>query len=160
LKIRAADLPPEGLTVDETLEMQPLRSDSGEGIPVREAELAGRVVRTSKGLRFTGVLRARVGLVCARCLTPFELGVDRDLELHYACNAPRERDLQIPEDEMDTEFLGDGEELDLTWMAAEQIYLEIPMKPLCAPTCRGLCPCCGADLNSESCRGAGVISRS
>jgi uncharacterized protein len=36
-------------------------------------------------------------------------------------------------------------------MAAEQVYLEIPMKPLCSPECRGLCPRCGANLNTETC---------
>jgi uncharacterized protein len=33
----------------------------------------------------------------------------------------------------------------------EQIYLELPMKPVCREACRGLCPTCGADLNAGSC---------
>lgn len=30
----------------------------------------------------------------------------------------------------------------------EQIHLALPVKPLCAPDCRGLCPTCGANRNA------------
>lgn len=30
----------------------------------------------------------------------------------------------------------------------EQIHLALPVKPLCAPDCRGLCPTCGANRNT------------
>ena len=32
-------------------------------------------------------------------------------------------------------------------IAAEQVQLSIPMKPLCEENCQGLCPTCGANLN-------------
>ena len=33
----------------------------------------------------------------------------------------------------------------------EQVILEMPMRHLCNENCKGLCPKCGADLNSEEC---------
>ena len=33
----------------------------------------------------------------------------------------------------------------------EQLQLNVPMKPLCRPDCKGLCPDCGADLNEGAC---------
>jgi len=33
----------------------------------------------------------------------------------------------------------------------ERIQLAVPMKPLCSAECRGLCPQCGAELNSGPC---------
>jgi uncharacterized protein len=33
----------------------------------------------------------------------------------------------------------------------EQMYLALPMKPLCRDDCRGLCPTCGANLNLAAC---------
>ena len=33
----------------------------------------------------------------------------------------------------------------------EQLQLNVPMKPLCRPDCKGLCPECGADLNEGAC---------
>jgi uncharacterized protein len=58
-----------------------------------------------------------------------------------------------PEVELEKDELGvllvDGEHLDTEPLIAEQILLELPMKPLCTPECRGLCPRCGADRNLE-----------
>ena len=52
-------------------------------------------------------------------------------------------------------------DLDVVWyedfvvpfdpLVEEQLQLELPMKPLCRPDCRGLCPRCGADRNSAPC---------
>jgi uncharacterized protein len=33
----------------------------------------------------------------------------------------------------------------------EQVVLAFPLRTFCKPDCRGLCPQCGADLNSEEC---------
>ena len=33
----------------------------------------------------------------------------------------------------------------------EQILLELPLKHLCREDCKGLCPKCGADLNTTQC---------
>ena len=56
-----------------------------------------------------------------------------------------------PEVELEKDELGaliiEGEHLDTEPLIAEQILLEVPMKPLCSPECRGLCPRCGADRN-------------
>ena len=41
--------------------------------------------------------------------------------------------------------------IDLDALVFEQVLLQVPMKPLCAETCRGLCEQCGANLNAESC---------
>jgi uncharacterized protein len=33
----------------------------------------------------------------------------------------------------------------------EQILLALPVKQVCQPSCKGLCPQCGKNLNVESC---------
>ena len=33
----------------------------------------------------------------------------------------------------------------------EHVLLELPLVPLCAPDCQGLCATCGADLNQGPC---------
>jgi uncharacterized protein len=35
---------------------------------------------------------------------------------------------------------------------AEQVLLAIPMKTICRSDCKGLCPHCGTNLNSDECR--------
>ena len=48
-----------------------------------------------------------------------------------------------------TEYSGDA--IDLGQMMREQFYLALPMKPLCMPDCKGLCPICGKNRNRETC---------
>ncbi len=41
--------------------------------------------------------------------------------------------------------------LDMDELARADIYLELPTKYLCSPDCKGLCPKCGANRNTEKC---------
>ena len=150
--IRLRDLAPEGLHVEAPLQIGPLRSDADEAIRVEEAFLRGDVRRTSRGLEIRGRLTCRALVPCARCLVPFPMAVDRTLDLRYATVPPRGKDIEIPEEDMDVDFLESEDELDLLAVATEQVYLELPMKPLCRPDCRGLCVACGGDLNRGDCR--------
>jgi uncharacterized protein len=43
------------------------------------------------------------------------------------------------------------ETIDLTDSIREDIILELPMKRLCSPGCKGLCPICGRDRNLSMC---------
>ena len=56
----------------------------------------------------------------------------------------------MDEQELDTAFYQDGV-IDLRQLVREQIFLMLPMKPLCQESCAGLCPVCGTNLNTGSC---------
>ncbi len=64
---------------------------------------------------------------------------------------------ELSEDDLDTVVVGE-EVLDTAPIVLEQLQLNIPMRALCRPDCRGLCPRCGADLNERggecSCAGS------
>jgi len=52
----------------------------------------------------------------------------------------------------DIETVGyDGEQIDLLAPVLEQVYLGLPAYPHCSSGCRGLCPQCGANLNTGAC---------
>jgi uncharacterized protein len=44
--------------------------------------------------------------------------------------------------------------IDLEPMLRDVIVLSIPMRPVHAEECKGLCPVCGADLNVSDCKHA------
>jgi len=48
----------------------------------------------------------------------------------------------------------DGE-VDVSGPAQDELALSLPIVPLCKPECKGLCPTCGTDLNTEPCDGHG-----
>ncbi len=43
------------------------------------------------------------------------------------------------------------DKIDLGEVVREQLYLALPMKPLCQQDCKGLCPVCGVNRNRETC---------
>ena len=44
-----------------------------------------------------------------------------------------------------------GDHIDLAPLAREAVLCDLPLAPLCAEDCHGLCPTCGVDLNQGSC---------
>lgn len=102
--------------------------------------------------RVTGRAGTRLELQCSRCLDTFEVPVDANFELRYvpAEHNAGEGEREIAEDDLTTAFYREGS-LDVIEMLREQFQLALPMKPLCAEACRGLCPVCGANLNRTDC---------
>ena len=77
---------------------------------------------------------------CRRCLRPVEGRLSVDV-------------LEVFEDEPvegETSKL-DIDRIDLEPLAREAVLLELPLAPLCADDCVGLCPTCGVDLNAGDC---------
>lgn len=110
------------------------------------AELAG------EDIRIHGVVLARVSVECDRCMAEVELPIEQEFDLLYrpVSAISRDEDIEIPRDELDVGFYpGDG--VNLADVIKEQIILSLPMKVLCRPDCRGLCPVCHSDLNREVC---------
>ena len=100
----------------------------------------------------TGRATTTLMLQCGRCLDDFELPFEATFELRYvpAVDAATEPEREISEDDLATSFYREGQ-LDVIELLREQFTLAMPMKPLCAQSCRGLCPECGANLNRTEC---------
>ncbi|HEX4008054.1 MAG TPA: DUF177 domain-containing protein [Acidobacteriaceae bacterium] len=89
---------------------------------------------------------------CARCLDPVRHALGGDFDLLFrplgADAGPADRSLAAP----DTEIGYYQEEgLVLEDVLREQVLLSLPARSLCRQDCKGLCPRCGRNLNSESC---------
>jgi uncharacterized protein len=104
-------------------------------------------------IRIHGNLQTHLELVCSRCLETVAEEVSRDFDLIYRPMSAIERHEEVHLKLAETEvgfFQGFG--LFLADVLAEQVNLSIPMKIICRSDCRGLCPHCGGNLNSEECR--------
>jgi len=101
--------------------------------------------------RLVGAVATTLGLVCGRCLEPFELGVNTPFDVRYlpqSENTGSER--EVEDDDLSDAFYRD-DAIDLGQLMEEQFYLSLPMKPLCRDDCKGLCPNCGTNLNVATC---------
>jgi len=103
-------------------------------------------------VRATGSVQSAVRLSCSRCLTEYQLPISSDFTIFYTESKGEELDEEV--ELSDVELISasyTGEEINMDSEIAEQVMLEVPYKPLCSESCRGLCPQCGADLNAGDC---------
>ncbi len=99
-----------------------------------------------------GNLQTILRLQCVRCLKDFShpLQAAFDLALHPLKGTQFSDEMELSRKDMELSFF-EGGEIHLSEIACEQIFLEIPLKPLCEETCKGLCPKCGRNLNLSLC---------
>jgi DUF177 domain-containing protein len=111
-----------------------------------EAGLAGNEVRVRGHI--SGVLEA----ACGRCLEKVGIPVELDFDLPYRPmeEIAREEEVEVGKDELEVGFFPD-DGVNLADVVREQVLLFAPMKVVCRPDCRGLCPVCGADRNAREC---------
>ena len=119
---------------------------------VSDVALMLRVRKDGENHRVTGRLQTLVQLFCCRCLDPFEVHRDIGVDLLYLPQSANrgEVEAEISDEDLSTAFYR-ADQIDLADMVREQLQLAVPMKPLCHDKCRGLCPVCGTNLNTERC---------
>jgi uncharacterized protein len=145
MNLLISDIPEEGLDLElkETVEADTILS------PIR-ARL--RIEKVGSEVLVRGALIADVKLQCSRCLKDFwsELAIPVDVVYHPVEELKEEDKHEIKVEELDMDFYS-GEEMDLLALVREQVVLNLPMKPLCADLCKGICLKCGTDLNLGEC---------
>ncbi len=160
---RTFHVPPE--LVGEWLRGLPMRDALGapEGDPEAGHGVADLELYADGAHAFAaGSFRGELTVACSRCINPVKLVINEKVRVTFM---PRQ---EIPDDDAPADVAGeaegtevadedldvfpfDGERIDLEPLFREQFVLAIPYAPLCAETCKGLCPQCGIDRNTGSC---------
>lgn len=117
-----------------------------------EARVTGTLELASRGFLLHGSVEGESVLRCVRCLCEFTFPVRERFDLHLLpiAGAPAEDEARLGRDDLEVRFYSEPQ-VDLLDVAAEQIELALPIKPLCSKDCKGLCPQCGINLNQETC---------
>lgn len=146
-------IPPEG--EERSFE---IADPAGAGIEIA-APLEGplradfQIQRLGKEIQVSGTVNATVRLQCSRCLAPFSFPVSGEVDATFAPPpkaAEGEHQHELAEDELEVEPLVQGG-ADLRGVIAEQIHLNLPLKPLCREDCPGICPHCGRPVAAGDC---------
>ena len=109
------------------------------------------IANTGEGpLLVTGAIEGVATVDCARCLEPFELDLDGEIEGFIFLSDPGD---DIPEDMDDDEFivLDEHHGADIETFLRAALVLDAPLVPLHDDECLGLCPNCGKNLNEGPC---------
>jgi uncharacterized protein len=112
-----------------------------------------------------GRVRGTFELSCSRCLEAARVPIDARIDLLFrreeggpgeSRGSAAAEGSGIPFEENDPDvFLHDGITLSLREPLRELLIAELPISPLCDDACRGLCPTCGANQNTEAGRACG-----
>ena len=134
------------LHLDADVELPVLVLGSEEFAPVDRGRLDVTVTNTGAGLVASGTVHARVGAQCSRCLRDFVLDLSGEVEGFYITAGA---EYELPE-EQEYAFIREGA-IDMMDAVLSSLTLELPLAPLHAPDCAGICPTCGIDLNDAEC---------
>jgi len=132
MKIRIAQITPEGITLEEDV------SASDLDLETDTVKFHSPVNIKAEASRITNVVSVDLALsgwfilVCSRCLNEFKVELKKKLKLDY----PVDKFQQV---------------IDMDQDIREEMILNYPIQPLCIVNCKGLCPECGKNLNEGGC---------
>jgi uncharacterized protein len=118
--------------------------------PVQATLTAGREM---DHYRVEGTVTVPLQQTCSRCLAGFEKQLSSRFTIFFREGTPQvgdEEEVELAEQDLVSAVFS-GDEIDLLPEIGEQVALAVPLKPLCSEQCKGLCPLCGADLNTAEC---------
>jgi uncharacterized protein len=133
---------------DKTIRMElpPTPEFSIEGA----AELDVTLSRRGENVYVEGKVTFVQRLECSRCSERISRRRTEPVEAIYTPYAPSETELDLAEADVDVLYY-QGNTIDLEQPVRDAIVLSVPMRFLCSPECKGLCPVCGANLNRGKC---------
>ena len=109
---------------------------------VTPVEVNGEIENRAGVVKLVFHVKFRLSLCCDRCLKELE----RDFSYSFAHKLVRSQNT-----DSDEYVVCEDGFLDLRELTRTDLLLELPVKILCSPDCKGLCPHCGIDLNVGSC---------
>ncbi len=111
----------------------------------KEIEFSGRFFKVEKSLLLNAKINYFYSETCARCLEEFENKITANF------NAIIVDKLNDDYEAEDIEILIKDSCIDLEEPIKQVVYLSMPMKALCKTDCKGICPKCGINLNTDKC---------
>ncbi len=154
MEIEVRDIPSDGLELSYAV------ASKEWGLPDKGITLLSPIQIDLKAYKhgdgevyLLGELSTRVQAECVRCLKTVSCPVHSDFHLEYA---PLSGDYLGKEEMLSAETIDlnfyEGTYIDIDDEMKGQFFLSVPHNPLCQPECRGLCPRCGTDLNTNACQ--------
>lgn len=99
------------------------------------------------GIVADGTVSADLVTPCSRCLCDSRLTVEAQVDGFYVMAGD---EAGLPE-EQEFELIADDLSVDLEPAVMASLVMELPFAPLHDETCKGICPTCGCDRNTDRC---------
>ena len=97
-----------------------------------DIHLVSTFQKVGQEIRVITDIQTQFIITCSRCLERVKKPLEKHVQLVYT-------------------LAGLGQYLEIDGALREELLLDFPMKVLCGPGCKGICPLCGINLNHASC---------
>lgn len=114
-----------------------------DDLPACDFSGLARVSKTGQGILVDADFKTVTTVECVRCLREFSQPVRTQFQELFAFKHNQVTDSGL--------VLSEDGNIDLAPLIREYLLLEVPIKPICQPDCRGLCLECGVNLNETTC---------
>jgi uncharacterized protein len=132
MKIHVDKIPEGGLELNENIEPAQLSLEGQIVINfIKPIEVKANVMKAGTELFVDVLLKSQVEYTCGKCLSKFE-------------DSFRKKFNTVLE-------FSPADIVDLDEEIRQEIILDYPIKVICKPECKGLCPNCGQNLNIGEC---------
>ena len=133
MRIEVAKIKEEVLELSEDFKVSKWDLDRADIKFIKNIHIGCRFIRTGKEIVVDGCIDMQRMITCSRCLNNVEQAKSHNFQLSYSRSSL-------------------GNYLDLNNDLREEVIFNLPMKVLCKPDCKGICPGCGVNLNFEQCK--------
>lgn len=158
LSFSTKDIPPEGMRIACVVGREELRLEEKDPGIQDVLALTATLRAEEANFRVEGEVNGLLLHECVRCLEEFATPATLSFRALYKDLTSRRPKRQEPDvvpgdsDREETDCYPVLEQrIELQEMLREQLILSIPMQPLCAEGCQGLCQVCGQNLNVQRC---------
>jgi len=155
LRVKLTNIPADGLRVSFSKRgdwfFQLLRPEDSRELGLDRIDIDCELHKIGENVAVTVEIVTEIDLECCRCLERFKLPVRASCNYTFSPDPKKsDEDLELSYEELGMNYYRD-DVIDLDDIVVEQIILQIPVKPLCSESCKGLCKVCGINLNVVEC---------
>ncbi|MBU2044776.1 MAG: DUF177 domain-containing protein [Candidatus Omnitrophica bacterium] len=133
MKIAVREISDEKVRIQENIPASAWEMDGNGIVFVDSINIDCECFRAGPEIMVEAKVATQSESICSRCLKTVRQSNLQD----FKCSYPIDSQEAI---------------LDLDKDIREEILLDFPMRVLCVSDCKGICPGCGVDLNSQSCK--------
>ncbi len=134
MKIKVQDIKPEGIEVSGHIPAATIGlTQDDPGYFIAPLDVQAKVSRVSNTVLAKTRVHGKYRSACARCLADIE----RDWNGNFLFDFPVDKQTEAVELDEDIR---------------QEVLVNLPPRVLCKEDCKGICPGCGADLNTEKCK--------
>lgn len=120
---------------------------------IGDIKVEGKLTKGIVETEIEGTISGKIKVECTRCLQPVETSLGFPFEASFVApeNYTQEKEAELKSADLEI-ALFEGDKIDLTGLAREQILLNLPTQIFCREDCKGLCAKCGANRNLIDCK--------